>query len=276
MNVMGKIYALSDIHGCLSPLKEALTLITLKPEDRVIFLGDYVDRGRHSCQVLQTIMDFEERHPGQVTVLLGNHDEWFCDWLFEPENAYIGYAMNMGMETIESFFTEHNFQAILNSQGDAPNIHVRLQAIEEKLRENLLNAPEHQKLLTWLKRKYQFPRYVETPTQIFVHAGVDEEAGEYWKSGTAPEIFTCKYPFTTGKFYKTIICGHFRSSFVAHDESYLGRVYFDQASHYFIDGYVNKSGKVPVLVYDTQSKQYTSFEKIADTWHEYRLNEPTK
>ncbi|XBG80705.1 hypothetical protein V4S40_04575 [Enterococcus cecorum] len=84
----------------------------------------------------------------QVTVLLGNHDEWFCDWLFEPENAYIGYAMNMGIETIESFFTEHNFQAILNSQGDAPNIHVRLQAIEEKLRENLLNAPENQKLLT--------------------------------------------------------------------------------------------------------------------------------
>ena len=109
-------------------------MITLKPEDRVIFLGDYVDRGRHSCQVLQTIMDFETRHPGQVTVLLGNHDEWFCDWLFEPENAYIGYAMNMGIETIESFFTEHNFQAILNSQGDAPNIHVRLQAIEEKLR----------------------------------------------------------------------------------------------------------------------------------------------
>ncbi|CAI3295515.1 serine/threonine protein phosphatase [Enterococcus cecorum] len=123
-------------------------MITLKPEDRVIFLGDYVDRGRHSCQVLQTIMDFETRHPGQVTVLLGNHDEWFCDWLFEPENAYIGYAMNMGIETIESFFTEHNFQAILNSQGDAPNIHVRLQAIEEKLRENLLNAPENQKLLT--------------------------------------------------------------------------------------------------------------------------------
>lgn len=183
--------------------------------------------------------------------------------------------MNMGMETIESFFTEHNFQAILNSQGDAPNIHVRLQAIEEKLRENLLNAPEHQKLLNWLKRKYQFPRYVETPTQIFVHAGVDEEAGEYWKSATAPEIFTCKYPFTTGKFYKTIICGHFHSSFVARDEGYLGRVYFDQASHYFIDGYVNKSGKVPVLVYDTQRNQYTSFEKIVDTWHEYRLNERT-
>ena len=110
-------------------------------------------------------------------------------------------------------------------------------------------------------------------TDPFMEEQLDEEAGEYWKSATAPEIFTCKYPFTTGKFYKTIICGHFRSSFVAGDEGYLGRVYFDQASHYFIDGYVNKSGKVPVLVYDTQSKQYTSFEKIADTWHEYRLNE---
>ena len=33
-----KIYAISDIHGCLSPLKESLSLIDLQPEDRVIFL----------------------------------------------------------------------------------------------------------------------------------------------------------------------------------------------------------------------------------------------
>lgn len=269
---MAKIYCMSDIHGCLSPLKESLSLIDLQPEDRVIFLGDYVDRGVASCQVLQTIMDFDKQHPGQVTVLLGNHDEWFCDWLFYPTQKYVGYGMNMGFSTIESFFDEREFQAILNRYNDAPNIHVRLEAIEEGLRAAILAAPRHQELLFWLKRKYQFPRYVETDTQIFVHAGVDEEAGEYWKTFTPNEICTGKYPFTTGKFIKTIICGHFHSSEVADDESYLGRVYFDQASHYFIDGYVNKSGKVPILIYDTTTEKYSSFEKLGSTWHEYWLN----
>ncbi|MGO5334636.1 hypothetical protein ACTQZM_09160 [Enterococcus cecorum] len=57
---MAKIYCMSDIHGCLSPLKESLSLIDLQPED----LGDYVDRGVASCQVLQTIMDFDKQYPG--------------------------------------------------------------------------------------------------------------------------------------------------------------------------------------------------------------------
>ena len=92
----------------------------------MIFLGDYVDRGVASCQVLQTIMDFDKQYPGQVTVLLGNHDEWFCDWLFYPTQKYVGYGMNMVFSTIESFFDEREFQAILNCYNDAPNIHVLL------------------------------------------------------------------------------------------------------------------------------------------------------
>lgn len=113
---------------------------------------------------------------------------------------------------------------------------------------------------------------METNTQIFVHAGVDEETGEHWQLFTPDEIYTCKYPFTTGEFCKIIICGHFRSSIVANDEEYLGRVYYDQASHYFIDGYVNKSGTIPILVYDTQTQRYTALEKIANRWQEVVLD----
>ncbi|OJG23754.1 hypothetical protein RR47_GL000469 [Enterococcus columbae DSM 7374 = ATCC 51263] len=272
VNKMAKIYALSDIHGCLAPLKEALSQIRLQAEDQVLFLGDYVDRGQHSYQVLQTIMDFETRYPGQVTVLLGNHDEWLCEWLFYSTKKFVGYGLNMGLVTIESFFDESKLQAILNSQTDAPTIHARLAAVEEALRAAILVEPRHQALLAWLKRKYQLPRYVETNTQIFVHAGVDEETGEHWRLFTPDEIYTCKYPFTTGEFYKTIICGHFHSSLVADDEEYLGRVYYDQASHYFIDGYVNKSGTIPILVYDTQTQRYTALEKIADRWQEVVLD----
>ncbi len=38
----------------------------------------------------------------------------------------------------------------------------------------------HEKLIWWI---WQMPLYFETKSQIFVHAGVDEEAGEYWMWG---------------------------------------------------------------------------------------------
>lgn len=271
---MAKIYALSDIHGCLAALKQSLDLIDLKKEDQILFLGDYVDRGNQSCQVLQTLMALDEKYAGQVTILLGNHDEWFCDWLFSPKTkkSYLNYFFDFGLDTVESFFEAAEFQAILNSHFNAPTIHARLQLIEASLHEALLKNPKHQKLLSWLKAKQALPRYIETDEQIFVHAGVDETAGKNWQKMTKPEIYIGKYPATTGNFYKTIVCGHFHSDMVAADEKYLGRIYYDQASHYFIDGFAVKSGQVPVLIYDTQTKQYSSLEKIEDTWQEYTLN----
>lgn len=41
-----------------------------------------------------------------------------------------------------------------------------------------------------------------------MHAGVDEEAGEYWVWGTSDYILLGKFPATKGKFYKTIVAGH--------------------------------------------------------------------
>lgn len=89
-----------------------------------------------------------------------------------------------------------------------------------------------------------------------MHAGVDEEAGKLWRSLTSPEMFTNKFPITTGKFYEDIISGHITSCEVAKDEEYLGKVYFDDKSHFFIDGYVSRSKTIPVLCYDTVTKLY--------------------
>ena len=63
----------------------------------------------------------------------------------------------------------------------------------------------HEKLIWWIQ---QMPLYFESESQIFVHAGVDEEAGEYWMWGTSDSILLGKFPATKGKFYKTIIAGH--------------------------------------------------------------------
>ncbi|HFR3428332.1 TPA: serine/threonine protein phosphatase, partial [Streptococcus suis] len=88
------------------------------------------------------------------------------------------------------------------------------------------------------------------------HAGVDEEFGENWKLYSNPDIFTNKFPASIGYFYKDIISGHIASSEVANDPSYLGKIYYDQKSHYFIDGCVGKSHIIPVLCYNTVTQSY--------------------
>lgn len=124
-------------------------------------------------------------------------------------------------------------------------------------------------IIDWLK---SLPFYYETDTQIFVHAGIDEEAGEYWKWGAENYYFCSKYPHTIGKFYKDIIAGHIFTSEIMRDENYH-KVFWDRKSHFYIDGETEKSKFIPVLKYDTITKRYSSFEKILKENNTFLLSE---
>lgn len=236
---MAKIYAISDIHGYLDEFINALNKVELSDKDnRLILLGDYIDNGSKSFQVLSKIIELEEVYSGQIITLFGNHEEWFYDWLI-PETPT---ASAFG-ETIQSFFSPEELKEILVSNPNNFEIAIR-NAIKTKT-----------KFIDWFKERYKDKRYYETDNQIFVHAGIEEEAGDLWEELTSPETFTNKFPVTTGAFIKDVISGHIASHQVARDDSYLGKVYYNQ-NHYFIDGDVNHSKTIPVLCYDTITKKY--------------------
>ncbi|WP_172623397.1 hypothetical protein [Arabiibacter massiliensis] len=126
-----------------------------------------------------------------------------------------------------------------------------------------LDAPT----LRWLR---QLPLYYETDAQIFVHAGIDEEAGEYWKVGTEDHFFHSKFPCTFGAFEKDIVAGHVGTYRMCGEN----RVFWDGQSHFYLDGTTETSHIVPVLKYDTETGVYTSFEKVdfgggVMRWSEY-------
>lgn len=127
-------------------------------------------------------------------------------------------------------------------------------------------------MINWLK---DLPYYYETDTQIYVHAGIDEEAGEFWKWGSEDYYFCSKYPYTIGKFEKDIIAGHIGTSTITGNENYH-KVFWDKQSHFYIDGTTELSKILPLLKYDTKIKRYSSFEKITDenntdSWVEYTI-----
>jgi serine/threonine protein phosphatase 1 len=75
-------YAVADIHGRLDLLRILLDLITADAAARgarakIVFTGDYVDRGSDSYGVIERLMAGPERDEDEFLCLCGNHDELF-------------------------------------------------------------------------------------------------------------------------------------------------------------------------------------------------------
>lgn len=240
---MAKLYAISDIHGYLDEFRDALNKVNLNDKDnRLFLLGDYLDNGLQSFQVISKIIELEEVYPNQIITLLGNHEEWFYDWLILDKPTASAFP-----ETIKSFFSPEKLNYIFKSNANNFETDVSI-----RFKNNIKFNP----FINWFKKRYRDERYYETETQIFVHAGIDEEAEKLWKELTSSEIFTNKFLITTGRFHKAIISGHIASWEVAKDRRYLGKIYYDSKSHYFIDGDVTNSKTIPVLYYDTITQKY--------------------
>ena len=111
---------------------------------------------------------------------------------------------------------------------------------------------EKKELIKWIRN---LPLYYQTGTQIYVHAGIDEEAEDLWQVGTSDEVFLWKYPATTGSFYMTIIAGHVGTYALAGKKSFYD-IYYDGASHYYIDGTVYNGGKLNLFIYDEETDSY--------------------
>ncbi|MGR6899392.1 metallophosphoesterase [Rummeliibacillus sp. BSL5] len=252
---MSIMYAVSDIHGFFDEMMETLSLVDLDSnrDNQLIFLGDYINRGPKSCQVLYKIKELEETYPEQVIVLIGNHDQMFIDWW--GEDFWLWLEQDQELMATKSFFTDEQWDCMLKKVQVIENPRTRMNGLlKSELKKN------HRELLQWLFAK-NASLYYETSNQIFVHAGICEEDEELWKHATEEGEYTWKFPVETGSFYKDIIAGHVSSVTVSEDESYLGKVYWDKESHFFIDGETNKSYVIPLLKYDTNTKLYSSYEK---------------
>jgi serine/threonine protein phosphatase 1 len=98
------LYAIGDIHGRLDKLEELLARLPLREEDRLVFLGDYVDRGPDSRGVIDRLIRVAEER--NAVFLLGNHESMFLDFLGWNGSHYFGadvFLANGGAETLLSY-----------------------------------------------------------------------------------------------------------------------------------------------------------------------------
>jgi len=97
-----RLFAIGDIHGCYDSLRELIEhKIVIRKSDKLIFLGDYIDRGHKSRDVIDYIIGLQEKNY-DVTALIGNHESMLLETLvnegFLPE-----WNRNGGSATLKSF-----------------------------------------------------------------------------------------------------------------------------------------------------------------------------
>ena len=98
---MSRLFAIGDIHGCFKPFYElVVNAIDLKKEDRLILLGDYIDRGTQSKEVIDFIIDLKAGG-FDIIPLMGNHEAMLLESYADTGMLYQWY-MNSGETTLES------------------------------------------------------------------------------------------------------------------------------------------------------------------------------
>ena len=100
-----RVYAIGDIHGCLHELDTLLAKIVddaidFVGEKKIVFLGDYIDRGPDSKQVLDRLVTPTEGF--KSSYILGNHDQTLLDFLEDP-SVFRGWRDFGGRETLMSY-----------------------------------------------------------------------------------------------------------------------------------------------------------------------------
>ena len=96
------IYAVGDVHGHLDKLESLVCRLCLTTDDRLIFLGDYIDRGPDSKGVVEFLLDLRTRF--DCVFLMGNHEHMLRDYLAGGINYPLeAWKRNGGIETLISY-----------------------------------------------------------------------------------------------------------------------------------------------------------------------------
>jgi serine/threonine protein phosphatase 1 len=171
MKRRGRLLAIGDIHGCRCALQKLLIRINPTRQDRIVFLGDYIDRGPDPRGVVETLLHLQRRVP-RSTFLMGNHERMLLDVL-DGRNLPL-YLANGGLVTLLAYLDKGHLQL--------PAAH-----------RHFFNSLQ---------------RFHETGKHIFVHAGL--RPGYPLRQQTEEDLLWIRDTFLTSTtdWGKTVVFGH--------------------------------------------------------------------
>ncbi|HZR80570.1 MAG TPA: metallophosphoesterase family protein [Candidatus Binatia bacterium] len=97
-----RVLCIGDVHGCAAELEVLLAAVDAGPADRIVFLGDYVDRGPASRQCIELLLDLRRRLRDTI-FLRGNHEDMFLSFLGLDGDYGEVFLANGGAATLQSY-----------------------------------------------------------------------------------------------------------------------------------------------------------------------------
>ncbi len=177
---MQPIYAIPDIHGQKAFLDHALALIDTDGgrDARIVFLGDYIDRGPDSRGVIDTLVEGQAKGRDWIC-LRGNHDTYLPRF-FDAGEVY----SSKGHPDLPWWAARLGGDATLASYG----IEIEGKSDAQILEETRTKVPQaHRDFLA------NCPLYHQEPGLIFVHAGL--RPGIALEDQTAEDLMWIREPF---------------------------------------------------------------------------------
>ena len=77
----GRLFTVGDIHGCAAELEALLRGLPVEAGDTIAFVGDYVDRGPNSKEVVDQLIALRQRADIKTVFLKGNHEDMCLSYL---------------------------------------------------------------------------------------------------------------------------------------------------------------------------------------------------
>lgn len=201
-----RIYAIGDIHGYIDALEgiqraieQDISVSGLNPKTdnvMVVYLGDYIDRGPESKNVIENLLQQKKKKDGVNRIFIaGNHDLClvdFADGVVGPDTLkWFKYG---GLETLKSYgvaLDVDSYEAIRPAQ---------IESLQNEFKKSL--PAKHKKFISSL------PLYHIEGDYFFVHAGVDPEKGI--KDQIDNDLIYIREPFLSwkGEWEKVVVHGH--------------------------------------------------------------------
>ncbi|MDX2483181.1 MAG: metallophosphoesterase family protein [Pseudodonghicola sp.] len=103
-----RLCIVGDVHGRIDLLDSLFDLVDTEAAqhggiDTLVLLGDYIDRGEASAEVLYRLFGLCRGWPDRVVCLKGNHEQMLLDFLDDPERAGRAWLRIGGLQTLASF-----------------------------------------------------------------------------------------------------------------------------------------------------------------------------
>jgi serine/threonine protein phosphatase 1 len=177
-----KIFAVGDIHGCYDKLTAMMKILPWSREngDLLLFIGDYIDRGPRSRDVVEFLVQLRKKG-GEFVFLKGNHEKMLLDYYIQQKDQML-YVANGGAETIASYveggigrkafvLPEEHLDFFLSlglyyQTDDYIFVHAGL-------RDNVKIAEQSEEDLLWIREEFIYSAYDWNKRVIFGHTALE-------------------------------------------------------------------------------------------------------